>query len=40
MALWLSNTNHPHSKPTTADWNLTTPNPHHDIATNTTREKT
>ena len=40
MALWPSTTNHPHNNPITANQNLTTPNPHHGIATNTTREKT
>ena len=37
--LWPSTTNHLHSKPSTADWNLTTPNAHHSTATNTTKEK-
>ena len=40
MALWSSTINHPYRKPTTADQKLTIPNPHHDIAINTMREKT
>ena len=40
VALWPSTTNHPHNKPTIADRNLITPNPHHDTATNTIGKKT
>ena len=40
MALWPSTTYQPHRKPTTANQNLTIPNPHHGTVTNTTREKT
>ena len=40
VALGPSTTNHSHSKPITADRNLTTPNPHHGTATSTTKEKT
>ena len=40
VALWPSTINHLHSKPTTTNRNITTHNPHHSIATNTTKEKT